>query len=453
MSAPIIQQAISMGYNAKQILGFLSSKIPGLKKGIKKAQESGYPEQMILQFLSNQIPSKNTKAAQEQLTDQQQYLKNVGIKTKQERDEDRNQFIKTAAQVGLAGVSAYKLGTSLGLLGRSGSAAQPSSIMPALTGQKQLGMPSPGPKVETQTMQQPQAAPPAGQGTSQTPGPLTPQVPRAPNPKHPDLIKQMGLETVIEGLKGKENPQTIAQVLEQHFINPAQKKWLQTQTSDPLENIVGDYLSSKEQPPNESLETGSNLVEEEPVKNTVLTPNGDIGSIESEEKGVASVDVDGKKKKFRDQDIIKSPIPEKDMGELYEELINKIPESERSAVINVAGYDPNHNELIFMPHTGALYVYKDIPPEFAEKLKGAMFKAKTTGENLYGAWAEGESSRFAGLYQLIKELQKIYGGKGKEYVRKYEKVYDFLAIPKSELKEKERKKREEERKRKKPRLS
>jgi NDP-sugar pyrophosphorylase family protein len=42
-------------------------------------------------------------------------------------------------------------------------------------------------------------------------------------------------------------------------------------------------------------------------------------------------------------------------------------------------------------------------------------------------------------------LQKLYGCKVKEYVRKYEKVYDLLALPKAALKERERKEREEKR--------
>jgi hypothetical protein len=158
---------------------------------------------------------------------------------------------------------------------------------------------------------------------------------------------------------------------------------------------------------------------------------------------------DGKFKTRKEEDLISSPIPEEDMADLYERAVKSIPEAERSAVINWAGYDDNHNELAFKPHTGALYVYKDIPKEFADKLKDAMFQAKTTGSNFYGAWSQGEASRGAGLSVLIRDLQKEYGGKGKEYVRKYGEIHDLFRLPKEEIARRQKRKRDEERARKK----
>jgi hypothetical protein len=355
MSAQLIQQAIDMGYTSKQVLDFLKHQIPSLKKGIKSAKESGYPDQMILQFLSNKIPSKNPKAAKEQLTHQQQYLKNVGIKTKGEREEERNQFLKTAAQVGLASIPAYRLGQSLGLIARSASKAiYPSEILPALTKQKQLtspatrlglpatrlGLPAPGPKAPTQPKlpmspnpqlqsnqltnpnlgllpqhpqqnpdvgpqpQQPQQAPPAGQATAQTPGPLTPDVPRQPNPKHPDLIKQMGLENIVKGLANKEDPKTISQVVEQHFLKPEQKKWLSSQTDEPLENVISDYIAehksfSNDQPlEGNDSETQEAVTQELPKKeeskeisagDNVSVPSGKKGKVKDISKKIATV--------------------------------------------------------------------------------------------------------------------------------------------------------------------
>jgi len=177
--------------------------------------------------------------------------------------------------------------------------------------------------------------------------------------------------------------------------------------------------------------------------NLVLTPQGDIGEIKSTNKGIASVDVGGKIKTRKESELEKIPINQPDLADLYENLVKAIPEQARSSVINFAGYDADANELIFRPHNGAAYVYKDIPKEFADKLKNSMFKAKTTGENFYGAWSAGEGSRFAGLSQLIRDLQKQYGGKGKEYVRKYETLVDLLAEPEKAKREKKKKEKNE----------
>lgn len=428
--------AMDSGYNVNDILKMLKSYD---KKGFKRAVETTIPkkEKERIQF-SNQRRDRNLTLAEEAQSQEMQTI---------EKRKDQLKSVGKAA-LGVGGLYASSriipyITKRLAPIAEQGIEAISDFI-------SKRGTPSPGPQAQVQqpsieAQPQPQPAPPMGQGTPQQPGPFTPPQAMAPNPKATDLINQLGIGHVIEGLSSKENPQTIAQVVEQHFMKPGQKKWLSEQTPDTLEKLVGDYLSQKPKEAPQQKAVPSEPIEEQ--KTLSLTPSGDIGSIDTESKGVATIDVDGKKKQFREQDIIKAPIPEKDMADIYEELIGKIPESERSAIINVAGYDPNHNELIFMPHDekAALYVYSQIPPEYAEKLKNAMFKAKTTGENLYGAWSEGESSRGAGLYQLIKELQQLYGGKGKEYVRKYEKIYDFLALPKAALKEKEKKKREEER--------
>lgn len=183
-----------------------------------------------------------------------------------------------------------------------------------------------------------------------------------------------------------------------------------------------------------------------PTEKTAILPDGKMGEVQSVKNGIAKIDVDGQVRNRKEEDLIKSPLPQKDLADLYSDLINAIPEDKRSAVINFAGYDEANNELIFRPHGGAAYVYKDIPKEFADKLKNSMFKAKTSGENFYGSWETGEASRHAGLAALIKDLQKQYGGKGKEYTRKYLTLVDILEEPEKAKREKHRKQMEEKKK-------
>jgi len=273
-----------------------------------------------------------------------------------------------------------------------------------------------------------------------------------------DLIDKLGIEKELRQVaSGKTNTaQDVAAYFEKMRFTPEQKKILKSETKTPFAEIIGDYLS---QNPNEN--EVKTAVEKEPLdeiqekikepkevtqeqknpEKSVFLPNGDIGKIISEKNGIAKLDVDGEIKHRKVSDLNELPVSSNELADLYERLTNAIPEQARSAVINFAGYDPSVNELAFRPHGGALYVYKDIPKEFADQLRDSMFQAKTTGQNFYGSWAEGEASRFAGLGKLIRELQKVYGGRGKEYIRKYETVHDFLALPEAAKKEKNKKKK------------
>lgn len=710
-----IAEFLENGADPDSIVSFLLKNSKKLGPKIRKLLFGGLGTSEILQFLQRSpekfdIDPRNFKPSTPEEIAQVGIIKGR-MGAEQPREEkalgELQSFTKRALQTGTALAGLYGGGRLLSqYLGRGApQVVYPSEItaMPKQISQvgQRLGLPAPKMGTRPATPPQPTAPIPPGsqpQGVI-PPGapavPAQPETPPVPNPKNAALIKQMGIEGVIQNLAKKEDPSTIARVLEQHFLKPAQRKWLSTQTNEPLDKIVEDYLSSQrlsdkaafspeesrlpsgispgvipseetalrqQERPSSQISTAPSVGETKPnramtpstlegpmnsmsnlpmgskipnsnriirqkhenfndifsaaeksfpsfkkslddLKNSIpgislveyrikdrstaekksqqkgepntlgdyiggrigydneealnkikeklgkiafeqddfinsennirddgyraihyqipvgngvsaevqvmpreiadihekahalynkwkrfkpsytaqetnekvkdylkmrslfdqawekyqtrgkkdkenapiLSPKGDLGQIESSHKGISTINVDGKKKQFHEDDLIKSPLPEKDLAQLYEDLVQAIPESERSAMINVAGYDPNHNELIFMPHDGALYVYKDIPEEFADKLKSAMFQAKTTGENFYGAWAQGEASRGAGLFQLIRELQKLYGGKGKEYVRKYEKVYDLLALPKAALKERERKEREEKR--------
>ncbi len=186
---------------------------------------------------------------------------------------------------------------------------------------------------------------------------------------------------------------------------------------------------------------------------TVASPNG-IGEVKEIRNGQALIDIDGKLHKAQEEELIQSPLPEKELADLYNDVITGIEkETGQQVSRNVywAGYDPNTNELAYLPHDGGLYIYDDISPEDAKELTNILSQRKSTGQNYIGAWEKGTKSPIgAQMYQLIQRLQKERGGKGNEYANKFQKVYDALEIAKIAAK----KQYEEQRKKKakKPRI-
>ena len=120
--------------------------------------------------------------------------------------------------------------------------------------------------------------------------------------------------------------------------------------------------------------------------------------------------------------------------------IEEETEQDVSRMVNWAGYDPKTNELSFLPHDGALYIYKNISPEQKDMLTSILSTRKTSGGNFIGPWKAGSKSPIgAAMSALIKQLQAERGGKGNEYEEKYETVYNYLE-PAVKAKKKKKKK-------------
>jgi hypothetical protein len=444
-----ILEALNSGFSAKKVLDFIKNMNPDLANKINLAINSGHSIEKILQFITRS--GKNL----DKMLPKSAPSANVYQQAQSGIHEEIPRIAKGAAAIGGTALGAYAL-----------SRAIPQAIIPeilpaqaqipfsprSLAGQlpKQIGQVAPA---------QAQVPPDPMQQAAQQVQPAKPIVPQV----SPDIIiEQMGVKDRVDTmLQAGNSPDAIAATLTSLGRNRGK-------TDADLVKVINDYAASRPVVPTVQPEQKmpSPKVEsiqfEKPtdmrvyeVGNLALLPKGDIGEIEAIKNGIAKVNVDGRITHRKLDDLEEMPISQPDLATLYENLIQAIPNELKSKVINFAGYDPNANELIFRPHNGPAYVYKNIPPEFAEKLKNAMFQAKTSGENFYGSWSEGGPSRFAGLSQLIKELQKEYGGKGKEYVRKYETLVDILAEPEKAKKEKhqalmaEKKKLREEAKKKK----
>lgn len=460
--------ALSSGFTSKQIMDFLLRKFPQHSDKIKDALKAGFTVEQVIKFLGggreavNQISPSTTEHEQ---------TRDIDI----QRGQDVNQMaLKGAGAAALAG------GAALGapMLQSALQRAAPQLMGPGSI----IGGSNPLKGQNTTPIGQPPTTPISPQSSvslpQQPPSLVSPSIPNVPAPVQPEgisnipeLIKKHGFEKQIEAVsKNVKDPKGVAAILFNKFPKEMQK--LQKEAGKPMEDVVAEYMQSNVKPLDtvesepkapmtreEALgKFRDNLIAKhstiEPIKKgeTVASPQG-IGEIKEIRNGKAIIEVDGKKHQINEDELIQSPIPEKDLGELFEELqgeIEKQTGKQISRNVEYAAYSPENNELLYKPHSGAFYVYENIPPEIADELVNLMTKRRTSGENHIGAWEKGSESPIGSrMYDLIQQLQSIMGGKGKEYRGKYQTIYDALE-PAREAKK--RLHEERKKKAKKPRL-
>lgn len=460
-----IAQALAAGYGEEEILKFMSRALPNIAPSIKKARNSGYSIPNILGFLS--------KIMQEDEFDP--YLSQSAAHKKVR--EKRERTVKELANTALTATAAY------------GAA---KAIPGAIRGIKGIfgNTPNIGPSPMSNAPVNPPPIP--GAASTLPPAPMQPTIATpAPAPAPAGLTPQNSIKTIEEMQLGPRiqtlraagnNEEQIAAAINA-TLKGDQRKWfgekLKKGEVKPLQEMVKDYVDqfgiqpqtekiTPETQPKKSIRTeypggyyeganwqGSGAAQRHPeIKegnklekgSLVATPSGNFGNIESvRDKEALVKDDDGKLHKVSKEDLIESPLLEKDLAELHEDLIRGIEKEtgeEVSRNVNWAGYDPTNNSLAYLPHSGALYIYNDISPEDASNLTNILTKRKSSGENFIGAWKEGTKSPIgASMYQLIRRLQEERGGKGSEYAQKFPTVYSALepAIKAAKLKKKRKK--------------
>lgn len=476
---PVVR-ALLQSYPLQQVLTWLNKNDPKTAKIIKSALKQGYTEDQISDYLLNQN--------QMSFGQKNEALSGMTDKEKTEKLTYRGDQVPgnlgNIAQTALSLYGGYQLGKNV--LNRTSPSINMNSAQQTL----------PSPLLPPPQMTPNPAIPIPPQSISNPLGQQIPAIAGAPNAQQPvqtltpppiqinasDLSEKYPvIHKVIDNLRGQNDENQIAAFLQK--FSPGDVAKAEKEFGKPIIEIIKEYVSTQPQnvqtTPNQTqiplnvesslpqldvntqkartplqTEKSPELVEKEkpsngmPNQKLAVLPNGDLAHIKSIKGKIAKLDVDGKNKLMNLSKIIESPLPEKDLADLYDELMAAIPESEKSAAIQWAGYDENNNQLSYIPHGGALYTYENIPAEWVEKLKGSMFKAKTTGETTEGMWFAGGESRGAGLYQLIQELQKIYGGKGKEYSSKSEPVFDAFRPGREASRAKKKRSRDEEKKEK-----
>ena len=216
----------------------------------------------------------------------------------------------------------------------------------------------------------------------------------------------------------------------------------------------GMYPEKEAQQPNQAKEEVTQPETTISKGVSVGTPQG-MGEVKELRNGKALININGKNHQVNENELIQSPLPEKEMGDLFDDLISGIEkQTGRKVSRNVewAGYDPKNNELAYKPFGGdALWSYDNISPEDVEELTNLMTQRKSTGGNFIGTWEAGSTSPMgAAMYKLITKLQKERGGKGNEYKNKFLTFYDALEPAKIDAK---RKHAERNKKAKKPRIN
>lgn len=450
-----ILQGLQEGYGEEEILSFLTKAIPQLGNSIKKATRSGYKTSQILGFLSKNFDTESTKNKSES----QIHAIN------RRADSERAKYGLKAASIAVAAPLAANAARSAlsRALPQSLSPVSGSLIQASNTGNSQ-------PTVPQQTSTSPIETPPTGRQLSNIS-----QQPPLSNVNAESISQPLNIQqdkeksNIVDKLwlnfeKGRDKGfdfesdafLKVAKSMKstgeirskedfEHFFNLFDaKKNEGKDLPTALKEASAEYDNQKLSP-TEQLTTNEKPVEQPKIeKNSVVSsPNG-VGEVKEIRNGKALIEVDGKLHKVKEEDLESSPMPEKDLADLYDDLISGMEKEtgeDVSRMVQWAGYNPDTNTLQFLPHSGNLYKYGNISKEDAELLTDILSTRKTTGANFIGAWKAGSKSPIgAALSKLIRKLQSERGGKGQEYEETHEPIYSAYE-PAIEAKKRKKKKK------------
>lgn len=490
---PQISKALSSGFTSSQIIKYLLKKFPQHANKINNALAAGFTVDQVVKYLGGGRKELNKMSAEsnedEGMTPYSKTL-NKDIKGQENR-------AKNATMAGVSAVSAPMAATALSRalpqnllrLGQNTPQLQQTiqqTLQPPMgPGPNSPGVqvlnpkgPSPSPNSPMQQPQQPPInplQPLQGSPTSQPPinSPTIPQPPQTIQPqrdikKSVDIIKSTGQEATVKNLlEGGLSPSAIKDTLGV-ILGKKKLKELEKETGG-IEQAIEDYAQTTKEQPQEQpqMESASQQLDaiqpqtqrmqpeqiqleaEKPIEEskliqkseTVSTPQG-IGEVKEIRNGKAIVAVDGKLHKVDESELIQSPIPKKDLADLFDDLKSGIEQetgNEISKNVEWAGYDPIKNVLAYKPWMGGgkIYTYSDISPEDVAELQSILAQRKTSGQNYIGIWEKDSKSPIGNrMHALITRLQKERGGKGNEYLNKFETIYDPLEPAKNASKEK-----------------
>lgn len=263
-------------------------------------------------------------------------------------------------------------------------------------------------------------------------------------------LDSLNLGSKIEKLASYQNPDVIGALLQKQ-LPPEAKQELENKFGRSFSELVKDYanhyLQKAEEKPlsRESLthQFNQNEVQREESPETkeklVALPDGGMGKLLEERQGIGSIELPNgeiRRRKLTEVDV-EPPHLEKQITD----LIQSLPEDERSAVLAFASYTPeaefemggkkhNGSFLGVQFHNGDFYMYPDVTKDQFDRIVQKSTKAKTSGENPWHAWTAGQGSRGAGMHELIRELEKEFGknfikfkaGEGYDYFKRVREI-------------------------------
>ena len=451
-------------------------------------------------------PQFKTKAAQKEMSDIDKYMSAAGHKSPQERKESRQRGLKNALAIGGSALGAYQAARGLGSSGAVIPEVLPPEYGPTnpmqIEGKQQPqleyapGMEKgpqgpnqfqmmPGAPIQPPQQMMQQAKQPGIAPTAPPMQTLAPQAPMVPAIDAKAQLQNMGfLDKASAMLQAGNAPEIvsgslIAQApkhLKAEFKKPEKQKEVQDavaqyaqelaqgKANGQVNELQGQIRPAEGQAAPTELQLGNTgeeasqapKAEDRKVKergDVVSLPDGEIGTVEDIKKDHAVVEVNGKKKPVKLDQIEDLPIPQKDLADLHKDLIAGIEKDtgeEVSRAVMWAGYDPINNKLQYLPWDADMYTYDNIEPEYAERLTNLLTQRKTSGSSLIGSWTAGTKSVMgAQMHQIIKELQEKRGGKGKEYSGKAKAIYSAYEPGIKAAKKKKKEQENEEKRRKK----
>lgn len=426
-----LMKAVNAGYSAEQVLEFLVSSFPYLGKRLRQARQIGHDARSIVQSFQG-VSKEKLRELDEKARSSRDINFNPIVQGQEatRQSSGQGQIRETASNlknIGLATGGALLAGGAL------------KNVLPEIAGAiSQRGVPkTPGP---SSPMATPETMGEAPQDLSQAPAnelglaaeQIKEQVQGRPDAQ--DLIREMGLEQRIKNLQSNNPPEVVGPAIKS-MLTPGQKTWLKSQTNQPIEEIVNEYLQTSAPP-------------EETKAKLVALPDGKVGTLVDERQGIGTVEMDdGKINRRKLADMAEEP---PDLEKQITDLIASIPEDERSAVLAFASYTPeaeieSEGKKIKMPfmgvqfHNGDFYMYPGVSKSQFDKVVSKAVKAKTTGENPWHAFTAGDPSRGAGMHELIKELEKEFG---KNFIKfQASEGYDYFKRIRKIVKELERKRK------------
>lgn len=441
----LIARALASGYTQKQIIDYFLRKFPQHKDAIQTALSMGFTPKQVLKYLDEGREGLNQEETG--LTEHEQITK-----SERETKSNLNKGALALGSLALGAAAAPALSNAMPAIGSSlGLTPQPIATTPS-------PMPPIGPAMG-QTVPQP-AAPqstvlPQTQPQSTVQPQIKPQLEKATS-----ILDTLGLREKAEQLRHQgHSADLISPILAQSL--KGEKRALANQMIregqfSSMRELIENFLNEPSSfgkitlPESEQRKFKGILAEPEigPMERMitkekelgnlkvlengqmVIQPDGEIGIVKGEDNQGLLIESNGKAKKFAKDELIESPLPEKDLADLYDDLIQGVERTtgeDVSRMVNFSGFDPNTRSIAFLPHAGGLYIYDDLTPEEIQEATNIMAKRKTTGENFIGAWKEGtKSPAGAAMSAFIRKLQASRGGKGNEYARKYETVYSAL---------------------------
>lgn len=516
---PMITNLISMGYVASDILNFIGKKVKHLNKGIEEARVSGHKDEDILKFISGKMPKGKKKDVDRVVSDQEKYLKNIGIKTKEEKQESTRKGINTAIGVGATALGAYGLYNQYSKRFPKGEWDFNKHHIPEeatqIGGQAQSQIPynpgmEKGPKGPNQFQMVPGNKPiqppqqmmkaakqpgmnPLQSEAMQPPGSLPTTPPSAesqaftnPQPSIDPIqaekyLKDKGVLDQVKTMMNRNTPEEMTALLSgkggpgrvRGGEDPELLMNIKAYKEAPKPNVQVNEVQGQIQPTEEqrtanqlqlgnpSQETSQAPKTEKPKPQTrgdvVSLPNGEIGTIEDLKKDHAVVEVDGKKRPVKLEDLQPPTFSEEETADAYDNLMEKIPEEHKSGFISWSGYDEDLNKLGFIPRGGKYEELHNITPKEAQLIKEGKGTARTSGETREGLWVLGEDTRGGIISQIIHDRRKKHKASEEQQLKfdfKLEKpekqdkgmkpIFDEMAYPRGLSQERDKKKKLEE---------